>query len=265
MKNLIVTLGALGRPEPALLRTGWVMGCVLALSLFAIAMDDRQLVGLSVWVKPAKFAASVMVWCWTMAWCFAALPADAVRQHAARIIIWGTIICGTYEVGWISLRSAFALPSHFATDIVGNIGYGVMGLGAVALCALAAWLGVLVLRSGKPELPSAMRQAIGLGLVMSGVTGAITGATISVLASPYIGGTGAAGSWPPFFWAAKGGDLRIAHFIGIHAMQGLPLLALMLAAIPRLKAAPLVQLGAVLWLAFTGFAFAQALRGIALF
>jgi hypothetical protein len=53
--------------------------------------------------------------------------------------------------------------------------------------------------------------------------------------------------------------------IGIHAMQGLPLLALMLAAIPRLKAAPLVQLGAVLWLAFTGFAFAQALRGIALF
>jgi hypothetical protein len=48
-------------------------------------------------------------------------------------------------------------------------------------------------------------------------------------------------------------------------MQGLPLLALMLAAIPRLKAARLVQLGAVLWLALTGFAFAQALRGVALF
>lgn len=265
MKNLIVTLGALGRPEPALVRTGWVKGWVLALSLFAIAMDGRQLGGLSVWVKPAKFAASVMVWCWTMAWCFGALPADAVRQRAARIIIWGTIICGSYEVGWIGLRSAFGLPSHFATDIIGNIGYGVMGLGAVTLCALAAWLGVLVLRLGKPELPSAMRQAIGLGLMISGVTGAITGATISVLASPYIGGTGAAGPWPPFFWAAHGGDLRVAHFIGIHAMQGLPLLALMLAAIPRLKAAPLVQVGAIVWLAFTGFAFAQALHGIALF
>lgn len=265
MKNLIVTLGALGRPEPALVRIGLVMGWVLALSLFAIAMDDRQLGGLSVWVKPAKFAASVMVWCWTMAWCFGALPADVVRQRAARIIIWGTIICGTYEVGWISLRSAFGLPSHFAKDIIGNIGYGVMGLGAVALCALAAWLGILVLRSCKPELPSAMRQAIGFGLVISGVTGVITGATISVFASPYIGGAGAAGPWPPFFWAAHGGDLRIAHFIGIHAMQALPLLAMILAAIPRLKAAPLVQLGAVLWLAFTGFAFAQALRGIALF
>jgi hypothetical protein len=265
MKNIITTFAALGRPEPLLMRTGWVMGWVLALCLFAIAMDGRQLGGLSVWVKPAKFAASVMVWCWTMAWCFGALPADAVRQRAARIIIWGTIIFGGYEVGWIILRSAFGMPSHFATDIIGNIGYGVMGLGAVALCALAAWLGVLVLRSGKPELPSAMRQAIGFGLVMSGVTGAITGATISVFASPYIGGAGAAGPWPPFFWAAHGGDLRVAHFIGIHAMQGLPLLALMLATIPRLKAAPLVQLGAVLWLAFTGFAFALALRGIALF
>jgi len=265
MKNLMATLGQLGRPDPALVRAGWVMGWVLALCLFAIAMDSRQIGGLSVWVKPAKFAASLLVWYWTMAWCFAALAPEAVRQRAARIIIWGTIICGSYEVAWISLRSAFGLPSHFATDIIGNIGYGVMGLGAVALCALAAWLGVLVLRSGKPDLPSAMRQAIGLGLVISGVTGAITGATISVFASPYIGGAGVAGPWPPFFWAAHGGDLRVAHFIGIHAMQGLPLLALLLAAIPRLKAAQLVQLGAVLWLAFTGFAFAQALRGIALF
>lgn len=265
MKNLIATLGALGRPELAFVRAGWVMGWVLALCLFAIAMDSRQIGGLSVWVKPAKFAASLMVWFWSMAWCFAALAPEAVRQRAARIIIWGTIICGSYEVGWMTLRSAFGLPSHFAKDFIGSIGYSVMGLGAVALCFLAAWLGVLVLRSGKPELPSAMRQAIGLGLVISGVAGAITGGTISVLASPFVGGVGAPGPWPPFFWAAHGGDLRVAHFIGIHAMQGLPLLALMLAAIPRLKAAPLVRLGAVLWLAFTGFAFAQALRGIALF
>lgn len=265
MKNLITTIGQIGRPEPALVLAGSVMGWVLALCLFAIAMDSRQLGGLSVWVKPAKFAASLMMWFWTMAWCFGALPLAAARQWEAKIIIWGTIICGSYEVSWISLRSAFALPSHFATDIIGSIGYGVMGFGAVAVCVLAAWLGVLVLRSGKPELPSAIRQAIGLGLVIGGVTGAITGGTISVLASPYVGGAGAPGPWPPFFWAAQGGDLRVAHFIGIHAMQGLPLLALILAAIPRLKAAPLVQLGAVLWLAFTGFAFAQALRGTALF
>ena len=265
MKNLMANLGQLGRPEPALVRAGWVMGWVLALCLFAIAMDSRQIGGLSVWVKPAKFAASLMVWFWTMAWCFAALAPEAVRQRAARIIIWGTIICGSYEVGWMTLRSAFGLPSHFATDFIGNVGYAVMGIGALATCALAACVGLMVLRSSRPELSSAMRQAIGLGLVISGVTGAITGGTISVLASPYVGGAGAPGPWPPFFWAAHGGDLRVAHFIGIHAMQGLPLLALMLAAIPRLKTAPLVQLGAVLWLAFTGFAFAQALRGIALF
>jgi len=97
------------------------------------------------------------------------------------------------------------------------------------------------------------------------VTGAITGATISVFASPYIGGAGAAGPWPPFFWARHGGDLRVAHFIGIHAMQALPLFALILTAFARFRATMLVQFAAVLWLAITGFAFSEALRGIALF
>ena len=39
-------------------------------------------------------------------------------------------------------------------------------------------------------------------------------------------------------WSTTGGDLRIPHFIGMHALQALPLLALLLTALAR-RFAPL--------------------------
>jgi hypothetical protein len=137
--------------------------------------------------------------------------------------------------------------------------YGLMGLGAVTLVALAALLGLLVLFRPGRGVPRAWVLAIGLGLLLGGLLGGFTGAAISVLGSPYVGGTASnAGGLPPFFWSRDGGDLRIAHFLGIHAMQGLPLLALLGAG------ARLVGLAAAGWAALTLAVFALALRGVAL-
>jgi hypothetical protein len=246
----------LDRRQRVLARLGAAMAVLLALCLLAMAVDARQIGGVSVWAKPAKFAASFWVWLWTLAWAWGALAPAARRGFLPGLVVWGTVASGLYEQVWITLRGALGQPSHFATDTLGAIAYGPMGLFALLLVAMAALAGVLVLWRGDPAQPRAWRLAVGFGLVIGGVAGGVTGASISALGSPLVGGV--AGTWPPFFWSATGGDLRVAHFLGIHAMQLLPGLALLGAGVWG------VALGALGWAGLVAAAYALALAGVPL-
>ncbi|WP_203070698.1 hypothetical protein [Falsiroseomonas ponticola] len=257
---MIAILRELDRRQPTLARLGWGMAAVLAASLMAMLVDGRGLNGVSVWTKPAKFAASLAVWCWTLAWAWGVL-APAVRDGwVARVVLWGTVAAALFEQGWITLRAALGLRSHFATDALGAFMFGVMGAAALGLVLLAAVLGLLVLARGDAAQPRPWRMAVGLGLVVAGVMGGVTGFAIGGHGSPLIGGTlSDAGAWPPFFWSRDGGDLRIAHFLGTHAMQAVPAFALL--ASPGVAG---VVLAALAWLALSLAAFAAALAGIPL-
>lgn len=245
--------------QPHLARFGWAMLALTAACLVAMAVDPRTINGLSVWVKPAKFAFSFVAWSWTLAWAWGVLAPAARDGWAARVILWGTLVASAYEQGWITLRAALGLPSHFAKDALGGLMYSLMGVGAVALVALAALLGALVLRRGDAAQPRPWRLAVGLGLVIGGVLGGISGASISVLDTPKVGGTASdAANLAPFFWSRDGGDMRIAHFISIHAMQALPALALLGAG------AGMVWAGAAGWTAISVAAYALALAGVPL-
>jgi hypothetical protein len=232
---------------------------VLGLCLVAMAVDPRGINGVSVWTKPAKFAASFIPWAWTLAWAWGVLDPAWRDGVVARVVVWGTLGAAVFEQGWITFRAALGLPSHFAADALGALMYGVMGLCALALVALAALLGLLVLLRPAPGQPRAWVWAVGLGLLLGGVLGGFTGASISAAGSPHVGGTlSDAAALPPFFWSRDGGDLRVAHFLGVHAMQALPALAL-LGAGPRG-----VALGAAGWAALTLAVFLAAKAGVPL-
>src|SRR5262249_4858854 len=71
-----------------------------------------------------------------------------------------------------------------------------------------------------------------------------------------------AGGWWLMKWARDGGDLRVAHFFGMHAMQVLPFVGWLAArSVSRRRAIGLVVLFASLYAAFSTFTFMQALAG----
>lgn len=65
---------------------------------------------------------------------------------------------------------------------------------------------------------------------------------------------------PVVNWSKTHGDLRIAHFLGMHALQVLPLLGHFL-----LKSVLFISLAALVYAALTAFIFIQALQGKPLF
>jgi len=249
----------LRRRQPVLALLGWAMLGTTLLSLLAMTLDPRSLNGVSVWVKPAKFAFSFCLWCWTLAWAWGALTPTARTGLTARIVLWGTVGAALFEQVWVTFRAALGQRSHFASDAIGQLMYQLMGVGAVTLVLMAAVLGVLVLLRGDTAQARPWRLAVGLGLVIAGVMGGFTGASISAFQQPYVGGTvGDAAGLAPFFWSRDGGDLRVAHFLGIHAMQAVPLLALLGAGTAG------VVVGALGWAGLSIAAYMAALAGVAL-
>ena len=67
-------------------------------------------------------------------------------------------------------------------------------------------------------------------------------------------------------WSTEGGDLRVAHFVGLHGLQILPLLGLALVRfgppwVPMRDRSRLVGVAAAFWMAMTLLLTWQALRG----
>src|SRR6188508_1825342 len=99
---------------PSVTRPLWVLAAaclaVLGASLVLMAIDPRQLMGASVWLKPAKFAASIATTAATLALLLRhlRLPATGGRR-AGRIIA----LMGALEQVIITVQAARGVPSHF--------------------------------------------------------------------------------------------------------------------------------------------------------
>jgi hypothetical protein len=122
--------------------------------------------------------------------------------------------------------------------------YALMGIGALILTATQPMLAWLLYRHGDRTLPQAYRQAVLLGLVLTFVMGAGIGMLLSNIQPPHGGAM-----LPLFGWSLRGGDLRPAHFVGIHAEQVLPLLAFAAGALGAARARLVAWTAALLYVA----------------
>ena len=252
--------------SPALYVVGMAMLLMAAMTLILAWLDPRVFQGVSTWAKPLKFQLSTGVYLLTLAWFMAWLPDDKRRTRLGRYVVWSAVGAGIFEVAYITWQGAFGMASHYnRTSTFYASMYTLMGLGAVILTTASLALAVLIARSPAYALPRAIKHAVVLGLVLTFVLGTGFGAYLGAQrAGHWVGGPLTdAGGLPLFNWSRSGGDLRVAHFFGIHAMHFVPAVAALAAAarLPGAKHIASAWLLAAAFSALTVWTFVQAARG----
>ena len=237
-------------------RTLAVFGALMLAAMLPAALawglDERVLRGASVWIKPLKFMLSVAVLAWTTAWFVGHLPQARRQGRGVRTVVALVTGAGTFEVGYITLQAALGQASHYNVgDPLHATMYTLMGVGAVLLAGSQPLLAALLWRWPDHQRPPVLRLAVIAGLVLAFVLGGGVGMVLSGQLPS------AAPGLPLLGWHLRG-DLRPAHFMGMHAAQALPLAAAWLArhGLGRrwLAAAAAAYVLAVLGLAVLGWA-----------
>lgn len=230
-------------------------------------LDARLLHGVSVWLKPWKFQVSVGVYLLTLCLFMAGLPAEEQRSRWARVLVWTAVICGLFEVAYISWQALLGQASHFNLSSPFHITmYSLMGVGAVLLTTSSLVLAVLIARCPSYAASPGMRLGIVQGLALTWVLGLGFGAYMSAQATGHwVGGAPTdAGGLPIVQWSRSAGDLRVPHFFGIHAMHFVPFFAWLvgLARLPARLGMLLVWGGAAAFAVLTTATFVQARAGL---
>jgi hypothetical protein len=246
--------------ERQLTTFGLTLLALAVLMCLAQLADERTFQDVSVWVKPAKFALSIGVFALTAAWFFGYVRPERRQSALMRLTVAVLIAAGGLELLWITVQAARAQGSHYntATPFTAAL-YPVMGVVAVLLIGTTLALAWEIGRRPARGLRFDFVLAVVTGLVLTFLLGGVLGGYMSAQTSHAVGAEG--GGTPFFGWNRMGGDLRIAHFMGIHAMQAVPLLGALVAPL-RLPGARLaIVAGATVWTAATLLLFAQAVSG----
>ena len=230
-----------------------VLGPVLAV---LAVVDDRVLLGAPLWVKPLKFAISTALYTGTLSWMLSRLRGRPLRRTG-----WLITVALTAENAIIFGQAALGQRSHYNMDTpVSAALWQVMAVSIVLLWFATLAVALRFLR--EPGTDRVTTAAVRLGLVVT-LIGLLEGFLMANGLAHAVGVPDGGPGLPLVGWSTVGGDLRIAHFVGIHALQGLPLLAAALAAVGRLDELTRVRLVWVAAAAWTGLVLlltGQALR-----
>ncbi|MFI6243859.1 hypothetical protein ACIBEF_28725 [Micromonospora sp. NPDC050795] len=210
-----------------------VMAVLGVVAVVGILVDPRVLTGAPIWLKPFKFAVSFVLYGATLAWMLSLLPRRSRAVERAVVVI---IAVAVVENAWIVGQVIRGQTSHYnATTPLNTVLVASMGAAIMVLFFAHLVIAIVVLIQRIPDRVAATAVGWGLGLSLLGMLAAVP--MVLPMQDPGIEGIGGAHSvgvpdggpgLPIVGWSTTGGDLRIGHFVGLHALQALPILAILL-------------------------------------
>jgi len=267
----------LWRTDPVVVGTGLFLAALMVPFGIGLLVDPRVITGAPAWLKPMKFAVSTAIYAFTLAWVFTYLP-DWPRTRW--LVGRGTAVAFVLELLMIGGQAYRGTTSHFnvATpfDAMIFISMGaIIGLQTV----LAAWLAMVLWRQRFAD--PALGWALRLGLLVT-VLGASTGPLMTrptaaqltearathrlpISGAHTVGAPDGGPGLPVTGWSTQHGDLRVPHFVGLHAWQVLPLFVIVAlgGVAERVRTRLAVAAGIAYALVFVALV-VQAFRGLPL-
>ncbi|MCP2327084.1 hypothetical protein HDA40_005591 [Hamadaea flava] len=267
------------RLHPPLMITALLMAALSVWCLIGLGVDDRMLLGVPIWLKPLKFSVSVMIYSVTLAWLISLLTKRRLASAMGTVIAVTALI----EMAAIVGQAARGHRSHFnfATTLDGAL-FMLMAVSIVVLWVATAVVAIQLIRQKIGDRPAAYAIRAGIGVAIAGLAegffmtrpkpgqiDAAAGGGERIFGAHSIGVADGGSGLPFVNWSTEGGDLRVGHFIGMHALQALPLFALALTLLARRigrladdqTRARLVLTAATAYAGLTALVTWQALRG----
>ncbi|HJR06073.1 MAG TPA: hypothetical protein VJ842_02155 [Pyrinomonadaceae bacterium] len=249
------------RRGPVLAVTGWLHIASLFVFICLAFFDGRTVTGVNPWIKPAKFAISIAIYQFTLAWLLHYL---SHYRRTAAFIGWGTAFVFVGETICIVSQAARGVPSHFNISTAYDASvFATMGM-LIIFNTLLVVITLLLFFGKTHALPHAYLWGIRLGIFLF-LLASIEGYFMATNMAHTVGLPDGGPGLPIVNWSTRAGDLRVAHFLGFHALQILPLVGYSFsrwrtADVRRRPVAYTFALALVYFAAFT-LLFWQATRG----
>ena len=219
MKTLLHTVR---KESPILFWVAWMHIAYAAVCLIGIGLDSRTLMGINVWIKPLKFALSISAYLFTLGYIITLYPYSNTKKHILRNTVTFTLVL---EMIIIGLQAARGVQSHYNTSTVFDaLLFQSMGI-LIGINVLIMVVFVIDTLRLKLTTTKGMQYAILMGWIIM-LLGSWAGGQMIAQMGHTVGAPDGGPGLPLINWSTVAGDLRAAHFFGLHALQIIPLFAI---------------------------------------
>ena len=226
----------------------FAFGCLLMMQF-----DETRILGISAWIKPAKFFLASSIFSFTMLWYLPLLEKPSTSRIYSYVII---AVLGLENI-IITYQAWHGTTSHFnVTSPLNGAFFAIMGIAIMILTCWTAFICWLFFRKTDFTAPMPYVWGIRLGLLIF-VLASLEGIIMVRMMSHTIGAPDGGEGLVFLNWSRQHGDLRVAHFFGMHSLQVLPLIGYYLCKTNRQ-----VILYSLLYLVLVVALLAKALKGI---
>lgn len=229
-------------------------------SLLGLIIDNRIVMGVNVWLKPLKFFISTGIFIFTVGYLITFYPYSNLKKHMVRNLVSFSLL---FEMAIVAIQAARGVQSHYNnTTLTDGILFGTMGILILINVLIMVLFAIDTIRL-KLKTPKSIQWSILLGWIII-IFGSWVGKQMIDQMAHNVGIEDGGEGLPFLNWSTIAGDLRVAHFFGLHSIQIVPLFGYWVYKKWQLKhnnQVVVITLFALILAAFIFFTYYQASQG----